>query len=392
MLRRFISGQFIEVIEWVDDSRNTLMYRFPVRGKEIKMGAQLTVRESQMAVFVNEGEVADVFSPGRHTLSTSNLPVLTKLKAWKYGFDSPFKAEVYFFNTKRFTEQKWGTTNPVMMRDQDFGMVRFRAFGIYGYRLVDPKTIITELAGTNERYTTDDLEKHLRNIIVSGLSDAVASSHIPVMDLSTKYDELSAYCLERFNKRFNNYGLEMTAFVISNISFPKEVEEAIDKRTSMGAIGDLGRYTQYQAAEAMRDAAKNEGGVAGTGVGFGAGVGMAGMMTQAFHGTQQKQGEQQAQGSQQTPGTGQPEAEQQCSKCLAMFSASAKFCPECGSKANAEVSPKITCPHCSAEMPAGAKFCMECGKQPKVLCEKCGHELEGNGKFCPECGHPRGEE
>src|SRR5262247_1303381 len=280
------TSQFIEVIEWLDDSPNTLLYRFPVRDQEIKNGAQLIVRESQTAVFVAEGQIADVFPPGRYTIDGGNTPILSKLGAWKYGFNSPFKAEVYFVNTKQFTDLKWGTPNPIMMRDTDFGMVRLRAFGIYSTRVADPKAFIKEIAGTNSHFVTEDVEGQLKRTLVSGFSDALAESKIAALDLASNYDELGKFTRDKLNDDFKTLGLELTKFVIENISLPQEVEAAMDKRTSMGVIGDVGRYAQFQAADAMRDAAQNPGGGAGAGVGLGAGFAignaMAGAMTYAM--------------------------------------------------------------------------------------------------------------
>ncbi len=370
VLGRVFGNQFIEVIEWTDDdSQDIIMYRFPVENKEIKMGAQLTVRESQVAIFVNEGQIADIFEPGRYTLSTENMPVLTKLKSWKYGFDSPFKAEVYFVNTKRFPEQKWGTSNPVMMRDQEFGVVRFRAFGVFGFRVHDPEKFMKELAGTNETYSTEHITKQLRNVIVSGLSEAVAQSEIPALDLTTKYSELADTCMETFEPKFNEYGLSLSSFVINNISLPQEVEDAIDKRTSMGAIGDLNSYTQYQAANAMEDAANNEGGVAGAGAGMGAGIGMGQAMAGAFNQSQQQPQQQQQQ--------------VQCPKCNGQAVAGAKFCPQCGESMQPDT---IACPGCNNQIDESSKFCPQCGQSMSAECNNCNAELQPSAKFCPKCG------
>src|SRR6266550_4487566 len=254
------SAQFIEVIEWLDSTGNTMLYRFPIKDQEIKNGAQLIVRESQTAVFVFEGQIADVFSPGRYTIDGGNTPVLSKIGAWKYGFNSPFKDEVYFLNTKLFTDLKWGTPNPVMMRDADFGMVRLRAFGIYSIRVSDARSFIKEIAGTNGRFETEDIEGQLRRTLVSGFSDSVAESKIAALDLAAQYDELGGVLRNKLDQEFKSFGLDLTKFVIENISLPPEVEAAMDKRTSMGVIGDVGRYTQFQAADAMRDAAQNPSG------------------------------------------------------------------------------------------------------------------------------------
>ncbi|HKE57315.1 MAG TPA: SPFH domain-containing protein [Pyrinomonadaceae bacterium] len=369
------SSQFIEVIEWLDDSSNTLLYRFPVRDQEIKNGAQLIVRESQTAVFVLEGQIADVFPPGRYTVDGGNTPILTKLGAWKYGFNSPFKAEVYFVNTKQFTDLKWGTPNPIMMRDSDFGMVRLRAFGIYSIRVADAKSFIKEIAGTNSRFVTEDIEGQLKRTLVGGFSDSLAESKIAALDLASNYDELSKFTRTKLNEEFKTFGLELTKFVIENISLPQEVEAAMDKRTSMGVIGDVGRYAQFQAADAMRDAAQNPGGGAGTGAGLGAGFAignaMAGAMTDAIRGSHS--------------GGGAP-ASVACPKCGGANEPGAKFCHECGAKMEAATQ-TVPCVKCAAPLAVGAKFCNECGaKQEKPTCVNCKAELSPGAKFCNECG------
>src|SRR5256712_10800730 len=220
------SAQFIEVIEWLDDSSDTMLYSCAVRGREIKRGAKWIVRESQAAVFVKKGHIADVFGPGRYAVEGGNTPILSKLGAWKYGFNSPFKSEVYFVNTKQFTDLKWGTSNPVMMRDADFGMVRLRAFGIYSIRVADPRELIKQVAGTNARFVTEDIEGQLRRTLVSGFSDALAESKIAALDLASNYDELSKFTRSKLSNEFNSFGLDLTKFVIENISLPAEVEAA----------------------------------------------------------------------------------------------------------------------------------------------------------------------
>jgi membrane protease subunit (stomatin/prohibitin family) len=345
-----IRTQFIEVIEWLDDSGNTLLYRFPVQGQEIKNGARLTVRESQAAVFVYQGQIADVFGPGLHTIDGGNTPILTKLGSWMHGFNSPFKAEVYFVNTKQFTDLKWGTSNPVMMRDTDFGMVRLRAFGIYSIRVTDPRALIKEIAGTNAHFVTEDIEGQLKRTLVSGFSDALAESKIAALDLASNYDELGKFTRGKLADDFKAFGLDLTKFVIENISLPAEVEAAMDKRTSMGVIGDVGRYAQFQAADAMRDAAQNTGGGgaatgAGLGAGFAIGNAMAGAMSNAMN------------QSKADTGGG---AKIACAKCGAANLANAKFCTECGGKM--ETAGQTTpCAKCGAQVPVGSKFCNECG-------------------------------
>jgi len=279
-----IRGEFIDIIEWTDDTGNTLVYRFERHGNEIKNGAQLTVREGQAAVFVDEGQLADVFGPGMYSLETSNLPILSTLKGWKYGFESPFKAEVYFVNTRQYTDQKWGTKNPITMRDPEFGPVRIRAFGTYAIRVSDPGKFIKEIVGTEGRFTTAEVSEQIRNILVARFSDALAESGIPVLDMAAHYDELGTKLDDRVQHDMEAYGIELRTLLVENISLPPAVEEALDKRTSMGVLGDMSKYTQYQAATAIGDAAKNPegGGLAAGGLGAGLGLAMAGQMGQVL--------------------------------------------------------------------------------------------------------------
>ena len=377
-----LRSQFIEVIEWLDNSGNTMLYRFPVQGQEIKNGAQLIVRESQVAVFVHEGQIADVFPPGRYNVDGGNTPILSKIGAWKFGFNSPFKAEVYFVNTKQFTDLKWGTSNPIMMRDADFGMVRLRAFGIYTIRVADPRSFIKEVAGTNGRFETEDIEGQLKRTLVSGFTDALGESKIAALDLASNYDELSKFSRTKLNEEFKGFGLELTKFIIENISLPAEVEAAMDKRTSMGVLGDAQRYTQFQAADAMRAAAENPSGGAGTGAGLGAGFAignaMAGAMSSAMNPQQQQRG---------ASGGGQSSASSSCPKCGASQDASSKFCHECGAKMESAQASKVPCVKCGAQLQAGAKFCNECGaKQEQAKCPNCQATVAPGTKFCNECG------
>jgi len=283
--------QFIEIIQWLDESNDTLVYRFPVYNQEIKMGAQLTVRENQVSLFINEGKAADLFGPGRYELTTQTIPILTALRGWKYGFQSPFKAEVYFFNTRLFTDLKWGTTNPVMMRDKDFGMIRLRAFGTYAMRIADPKEFFKTVVGTQGLTTTNDILGQLRSTIISRLSDAIASANIAALDMATKYDELGQAAIEQVGPEFAKYGLELSRFFVENVSLPEEVEAAIDQRTKLGVLGDrMQQYTQLQVADSIPVAAANPGGLAGAGAGLGAGFAIGGAMGNAFGGGFQQSG------------------------------------------------------------------------------------------------------
>jgi membrane protease subunit (stomatin/prohibitin family) len=273
-----IRGEFVDIIEWLDESRDTMVYRFDRYGNEIKYGAKLVVRESQAAVFINEGQLADVFTPGTYTLETQNMPILATLKGWKHGFESPFKAEVYFVNTRRYTDLKWGTKNPVMLRDPEFGPLRIRMFGTYCIRIEDPAKFLKEIVGTDGTFTTDEVTEQLRNLIVSRASDRVAESKIPVLDMAANYDELGVFITDRVHEDFTSYGLDITKMLVENISLPQAVEEALDKRASMGVIGNLSAYTQFQAANAMEAAAENPGGEASAGIGMGMGFAMANQM------------------------------------------------------------------------------------------------------------------
>lgn len=366
-------NQFIEVIEWLDASQDTLVYRFPVAGQEIKNGAQLIVRESQAAVFVFEGQVADVFTPGKYDIDGGNTPILSKLGAWKYGFNSPFKSEVYFVNTKQFTDMKWGTSNPVMLRDADFGIVRLRAFGAYSLRVADPSEFIKQIAGTNAHFQTEDIDGQLKRAIVTEFSDALGELKIPALDLAAQYKEIGEQIRGKINEDFATYGLEVTKFYVENVSLPPEVEAAMDRRASMGALGDAQTYMQFQAADALRDAAQNEGGGAGLGAGLGAGFAVGNQMAGAF-GAGPQGGASVAPVATTVP----------CPSCGKANAAGVKFCSDCGGKM--EIA-QIPCVKCGADLREGAKFCSECGStQEKVKCSGCQFELAAGAKFCPECG------
>jgi membrane protease subunit (stomatin/prohibitin family) len=282
-----LRGEFVDIIEWLDDSQDTMVYRFPRYQNEIKMGAKLVVRETQNAVFVNEGALADIFGPGTHTLSTQNMPLLSTLFGWKYGFNSPFKAEVYFVNTKRFVDLKWGTANPIMMRDPEFGPVRLRAYGTYAIRVSNTETFMKEIVGTDPLFQVEEISNQLRNMILARFSDLLGGSKIPVLDLASNYDELGKFSTERLHSEFLQYGLDLSQFYVENISLPPQVEEALDKRTQMGIVGDMNRYTQFQAANAIQTAAANPGGggVAGDALGMGVGFAVGQKVAQSIAGS-----------------------------------------------------------------------------------------------------------
>src|SRR5262249_772150 len=260
-LMDFIRGELIEILEFNDDSRDTISWRFPDSDREIKRGAQLIVRESQVAQFVYLGQFGDTFAPGKHELVTDNIPILTTLRGWKYGFESPFKADAYFINTRLFTGNKWGTANPVMMRDQDFGIVRLRAFGTYDFHVVEPRLFLKEVVGTDQNFRVDEFAETMRSRLVSVFTDSLATAKVPALDIASRYSELGEALLPVINPVVKaKYGIEIPSFIVENVSVPPEVEEAIDKRSSMSAVGNLNDYVKYQMGQGM---AKGTGGGAG---------------------------------------------------------------------------------------------------------------------------------
>lgn len=321
-LGNFLSKQFIRVIQWNETEDGVLSYRYPMEDMEIENGGQLTVRETQMAAFINEGKIADVFGPGLHTLSTRNLPILTDLMNWSKDFESPFKSDVYFFSTRLQIDQKWGTATPVTIRDKEFGMVRVRAFGNYAYRVADPRVFFTQVSGTRQRYLTADLDNQLRTMIVERMAGVFATSEVTFIDMAANQSALAAKIADAMKPGFASLGLGLDQFVVESVSLPDDLQKVLDQRIGMGMVGDVGRLTQFEAAESLEEAAQNTGGTAGMGVGLGAGVAMA----QAMMGPA-------------ASGITSPAA------ASAPAAAGSKFCIECGKP-----------------VPAGAKFCPECGK------------------------------
>ena len=334
----FIKKQFIDVIDWTEPEDGILAYRYPMQDREIQNGGKLTVRDSQMALFVNEGKVADQFAPGLYTLNTNTLPILTYLKNWDKLFQSPFKSDVYFFSTRQQVNQHWGTPNPITIRDKDFGMIRMRGFGIYAYHITDPKTFYEKISGTRDQYTAAELEGQLRNTIIGLLTDTFASSQVPFLDLAANQDELAKQISEKVAPTFTGYGLALDSFVVENVSLPDELQKVLDQRIEMNMVGNMQQYTQFQAAQSIPIAAGNEGGGAGIGAGLGAGIAMGQAIAGAVQGG--------LQGGQQppnpTPAGGAPSggsgdataagATKFCMQCGNKIPRTAGFCPECGTK------------------------------------------------------------
>lgn len=347
--------QMLKVIEWEDSSKDTIVYRYPLTDRsEIMNSSTLVVRPSQIALFVHKGQICDVFAPGTYTLSTENIPIITKLLSLPTDFDSPIKAEVYYVNTKQMSGIKWGTSNPIMMRDRDFGTIRLRAFGVFSFKVDNAKKFMEEMFGTNEIYRVDDVCEHAKPMVLQAFTDAVAESKISALDLAANYREFSDTIVESSVDDFAKFGLKLCSLVIENISLPKEVEDALDERSKLGILDDkMGTYTQYQAANAMRDAAQNPNGnnMAGMGVGISAGMAVGGMFGQALNGINP------AQNKESNLGTGGTDELKECPECHNKINKSMKFCPECGAK-----------------QPL-AKFC-----------HNCGYKLTESTKFCPECG------
>ncbi len=328
----FLRKQFIDVIQWTESGPGVLMYRFPMRDMEIQSGAQLTVRESQLALFVNEGRAADAFGPGLHTLITQNLPLLTNLMNWDKMFESPFKSDVYFFSTRTQTGQKWGTQQPITIRDKEFGAVRLRAFGMYAFKVANPAVFQQTVGATDAEYTVAQIEPQLRNAILSGFTSAFAAANVPFLDMAANQAQLATQIAAAVQPAFEQFGLKLDTFTVENLSLPDELQKRLDERISMNIIGDMRTYTAFQAAQSIPIAAANEGGIAGLAAGLGAGVGLGGAITNALAG---------AAGAPPAPGVAQPP--ERLAPPVAP-SAESKFCINCGTK-----------------LPSIAKFCSACG-------------------------------
>ncbi len=332
-IRSFLSKQFIDVLQWTESEDGVLAYRYPMQDMEIQTGGKLTVRDSQMAAFINEGRIADVFGPGLYTLNTKNLPLLTDLMNWDKKFESPFKSDVYFFSTRLQVNQHWGTPNPVTIRDKEFGAVRLRGFGIYSYHVGDPKIFYTKVSGTRDIYRVPDLEGQLRNTIVGRMSDTFAESNVPFLDMAANQIELGKKIADSLKPVFTDLGLTLDSFVVENLSLPDELQKLLDQRIGMSMVGDMSRYTQFQVAQSMPIAAGNEGGgAAGIGVGLGAGLTMAQSMMNAMKPAPGgAPGTPPAAGPVAATAAGTESATKFCLNCGKPVPRPAKFCPECGS-------------------------------------------------------------
>lgn len=345
----FLRRQLLKVIEWNDNTTETIVYRYPMEDRdEIMNGCQLVVRPSQAAILVSSGKIADVYGEGTHKLTTSNMPILTKIAGWKYGFDSPFKAEVYYVNTKQFINQKWGTASKVTLRDSEFGYVRLGARGMYTFRVKDPTVFMREIFGTNRDYQTNSLKEYFKSIVVTGFSDTIGESKIAAVDLPSKYRELSDLIKTEIQSDFEQIGVEIVNLLVESIVLPEEVEKAIDQRASVGAMnGKMNEFTQYQTAQAIRDAANNANGGAGL-AGIGVGLGAAMSMGNAMNNSNQQMNQQ----------------------------------------AQTQHTSLNVCSNCGKQVPSDAKFCSNCGTpmQTTKFCTNCGNKVETTAKFCPNCG------
>lgn len=367
----FIKKNLLKVVELELDNE-TLVKKFEVKDRyEIMKGSKLVVRPAQVAIFVHKGTIADIFKEGTYNLETANLPILTKLASWKYGFEMTNVTDIYFVNTVQFTGLKWGTTNPIMLRDKDFGMIRLQGHGEYAFRINDAEIFLREYFGTLKAATTSSIHEYLKAIILQELTDAIGESGLSALDFAANYRELSDIVKKRLQLTFGKYGLEATEVIIKNLKLPDAVEKVMDKRTSIGVMGDvMGDYARYESVGAMRDAAKNPGvgGMfAGMGVGFGTGRAVGGAFASSLDDVTHAKNKV------------------KCGKCGSLVDAGAKFCPDCGAKV-ATASDMIVCPKCGTSVPSTAKFCSNCGTTLSCTCPKCGKSVPASAFFCPDCG------
>ncbi len=368
----------LEIVEWMDDSGKQIVHRIPQSGSgEFRLGTQVIVRESQDAIFFRDGKAMDTFGPGRHTITTENIPILTGLVSTLFeGKDSPFRATMFYVNKKTFTDMKWGTKEPIIFRDKELSMVRLRAFGSFSMKVEQSHLFLNKLVGTEGKFSTDEIEGFLKGMIISRLSDLLGETIETIFDLAQYYDEIGTLAKSRLGDDFGKYGIQLVDFYVQAITPPEEVQKRIDERSAMGALGDMNQYLRFKTATAMGDAAANEGGggAAGAGVGMGAGLGMG--MTMA-----NMMGQTMAGGGQSAP---EAAALVACPACGKNVSAG-KFCPECGKPLG------LACSKCGAVVAPGAKFCPECGTKfgGGEPCSKCGADVPADSKFCPECGEKK---
>ncbi len=342
----------LKVIEWADQDESTIVHKINIAENSINRGSVLNVRESQVAIFCDKGRMADVFLPGYYKLDTDSIPVLTRLLSWKYGFEKPFKSDIYFVSTRQFINQKWGTSSPIMVRDKDYGAVRVRGYGTYAFRVKDAFVFMKELSGTLSSFSTRNISEQIRSMLVMGIADAIGESGVPVLDMAANLMELSAAVRASLSPRFSEWGMELCAFNFESFSLPPELEKALDESTRLGMLGkNIDVYTRIAQADALREAAKNTGAAGGTmGAGIGMGVGMSmGQMFANMNNAQQPAPQQAARGG------------KFCTHCGAQIGANAKFCPECGNAVRAA----DVCPQCGAQLSPNAKFCPECGSKIK---------------------------
>ncbi len=389
-IKDFIKGQLIDVIQYTTDDKSILAHKFEDGGKQIMMGAKLTVRPGQKAIFVNEGQIADIFNEGLYTLDTSNMPILTKLKSWKYGFESPFKVDIYFISADEKIEQPWGTPSKIAVRDPDFGIIRIGSNGYYNYKIVDPGVFLIKLVGTDREFTVEECRKQLNSEFTMSFTDFFGESKVTLFDAYGNIKEFSQAVFQDVKPKFTQFGLELISFTLREIRVPQVVEEAMDSRAQIGAMGGMDMYQRKTMTDAMAKSSVNmsehEGGsgLAGMGMQVATGVTMGSMMSGMMAGSMNTSGNNTVQN---TSGAGVGLIV--CPNCNASANTGTKFCPQCGGSMEPKVE-TVTCVKCSASIKKGAKFCPECGAKQVVQsphCTNCGAEMSAGGKFCPQCGN-----